>query len=1529
MAKKEPIYRGLAELSVQVEDKSINSPDYFRITKIPTEFTAGVNTIKFKGNPSLFVNESQVDIEVLDSNGEPVYYETGLDLESEQQNAVINVYINQDTAPGIGTIYICGTISKDSQGRRLNTSTLNLRWSAPINIDISKRNSVEILYSALPTVTISSTSGAYTNLGYLGGNRIVSQSYVLSAGHLNYLNYNNQPLLSTGSRSTFAFTSSAISSIVKITSSDLTNVNPALPTNLGTLIYSSSIKNYSGSGVAYLLDPIVFNNPNGIENYIVRSATVLGFTYIVEQSASLPSATTENSFNTAVVYFNNLAPESGQVAKIRSYYKSAGVGEYIFSNETDVTSFADEEGFTPNIVTASFAIPTTHRNDRFDFKFEFVNPSGLVSKQVLESKNHLFLGGNTYVGGDDNLLTGSLYVAGSTGTGVHISGKGSAAMIRSIGYAGFQKAILGQAAGGFVMYSGSVQPLLNASESYSGVGLELVANSESYFKYTTSGSGLLDIRTANFFLGNSSNSISGSNGNITISGSTINLSTETFFLGNQRSFISGSLGNIKITTNRVATSSYFPDSFNEYLRYSSGSIVLSGSNINIDTPTIRIGTDANYIQAADGQITIASGYGQIGESYQFSFSFEDPETFQFVDVYDLLPVYGNGSILISGSNVEITTPKFFLGNNSNFVSGSNGNILISGSSVRVATPTFLLGNASTFISGSNGNILISGSSVRVATPTFFLGDSDSFISGSNNNIRISGSNVQIATPSFLLGNTSTFISGSNGNILVSGSNVRIATPTFFLGNARTFISGSNNRILIATLGARTGTDNITISGSDVDILTPTFFLGSTTNFVSGSNGNILISGSNVQVATPTFLLGNTSTFISGSNGNILISGSSVRVATPTFFLGNARTFISGSNNRILIATLGARTGTDNITISGSDVDILTPTFFLGSPTSFVSGSNGNIQISGSAIEIETPTFLLGNASTFISGSNGNILISGSSVRVATPTFFLGNATSFISGSNGNISISGSTVDIETPTFFLGNASNFISGSQGNILISGSNVQVATPAFYLGNSLNYISGSTSRILIATSGSSGSILISGSTVTVATPSFFLGSLTSFVSGSNGNIQISGSAVEIETPTFLLGNASNFISGSNGNILISGSAVTVTTPSFFFGNTSTFISGSRGNIQISGSAVEIETPTFLLGNASTFISGSNGNILISGSSVRVATPTFFLGNATSFISGSNGNILISGSNVRVATNAFLLGNSASFISGSTGNVSIFASKYVLNPDGIVTASGLFVPKSLGTTIIPLINTETGLADSMNMGRMVDVSAFGTTYSNTATVDTPVGVTFRTLYFQKLKGENTLNLSCHFRQFWTGSISSFGWEVGGSGVYMNIYYQTASVIFAKTSSVDFLYDKWTTYATAVTVVTASQLGTPSNPTYRDNVGNWGTWNTILAGPSSKNYTLPTTGLADSAIYKVELYWSHNLFVDTPTVSSTLNVRFLNVQVGRNLGMNYGRQSLGVATFASIGAAPAVVVTDPPDTYTYNGPGSFSAYPF
>ena len=187
------------------------------------------------------------------------------------------------------------------------------------------------------------------------------------------------------------------------------------------------------------------------------------------------------------MFFSGLAPQIGIVAKIRSYYKSTGVGEYILSNETDILNQSSELGFPADVVTASFMLPTIQRNDRIDFKFEFVNPIGLVSKQYVESLNNLYLGGNTYIAGDDNLLTGSLFVAGATGTGVEITGKGSSAMVRSIGYQGFKNAIdfNGGQYSGFVIYSGSVQTILGASEQYSGVGLELVANSSSYFKYAT------------------------------------------------------------------------------------------------------------------------------------------------------------------------------------------------------------------------------------------------------------------------------------------------------------------------------------------------------------------------------------------------------------------------------------------------------------------------------------------------------------------------------------------------------------------------------------------------------------------------------------------------------------------------------------------------------------------------------------------------------------------------------------------------------------------------------------------------------------------------------------------------------------------------------------------------------------------------------------------------------------------------------------------------------------------------------------
>lgn len=516
MAKKEVIYQGLLNLTVPVDDLSVNSPDYFRITKLPGEFTSGINVFRFKGNPSLFVEGSYIYIEVLDSNGNPVYYESNLDLESSSQDAVVSVYVNQDTAPGPGYIVICGIANQTALGKKLDTSSVNVRWVGNIFIDPSKPNESEIVFASLPDVNIVGGTGSYTNFGYPSGNKYVTASLT----NLEYYSYNQAPVLTTSSISNTGFDENAIAAKIQFSYDTLTNKVPAPFGNVSQTAFTSSVNAIINAGIVTLTEPLKFAVDNSNSVYLLSTAKITSASILYEQSSSLPPAITENSYNVATAFFSNLEPQAGTVSKIRSYYRSSGVGEYILSNETDITDLSPEFGFTPSTITASFAIPTVHRNDKLDFKFEFISPTGQVSKQYVESLNNLFLGGNTYIAGDDNLLTGSLYVAGATGTGVHISGKASSAMIRSIGYSGFTNAISGTGGSGFVLYSGSIQPLLGSSETYTGVGLEMVANSESYFRYATSGSGLLDIRTNQFFLGNNAY-ISGSNNNLQISASNI------------------------------------------------------------------------------------------------------------------------------------------------------------------------------------------------------------------------------------------------------------------------------------------------------------------------------------------------------------------------------------------------------------------------------------------------------------------------------------------------------------------------------------------------------------------------------------------------------------------------------------------------------------------------------------------------------------------------------------------------------------------------------------------------------------------------------------------------------------------------------------------------------------------------------------------------------------------------------------------------------------------------------------------------
>jgi hypothetical protein len=115
------------------------------------------------------------------------------------------------------------------------------------------------------------------------------------------------------------------------------------------------------------------------------------------------------------------------------------------------------------------------------------------------------------------MLTGSLYVADSLETGVAISGYKNTGFIRSLGYEGFTAGFPG-----FLIWSGSALSGSAGTKGgvpYSGVGLELYADANNYFRYSTNPSEL-DVHTKTFFLGDPATQyISGSNGNLEISSS--------------------------------------------------------------------------------------------------------------------------------------------------------------------------------------------------------------------------------------------------------------------------------------------------------------------------------------------------------------------------------------------------------------------------------------------------------------------------------------------------------------------------------------------------------------------------------------------------------------------------------------------------------------------------------------------------------------------------------------------------------------------------------------------------------------------------------------------------------------------------------------------------------------------------------------------------------------------------------------------------------------------------------------------------
>ena len=328
MKRKEAVYKGLRDIPVYFEDTSLTSPDYFQITEFPLRLTAGKNLFKLRGHPTNLKLGGQIGLEVLDYNGNPIYYEI-VNYLDEDKSRVIAIYIYTDTSPGDCTITIIAesnvingsTAPEEWQGRP------NVKWSRSVPINPNVSNISEIIFESAPTVTVDEIVGVQLNRIYSGS----TQFPIYTTGTVNYFSYNNQPAISiTGG----LFTSDMSTGTITVA----TPINP-LPTpnfTISTTPYISTIKKILSPTIALLDTEYTAYSSQSIASHTFTSFN--NSTFSLAYEATPTYVATQNSQSFAYIQINGLDPSTGDVSRIKVFTNNNGtVGSYELVNDVELT----------------------------------------------------------------------------------------------------------------------------------------------------------------------------------------------------------------------------------------------------------------------------------------------------------------------------------------------------------------------------------------------------------------------------------------------------------------------------------------------------------------------------------------------------------------------------------------------------------------------------------------------------------------------------------------------------------------------------------------------------------------------------------------------------------------------------------------------------------------------------------------------------------------------------------------------------------------------------------------------------------------------------------------------------------------------------------------------------------------------------------------------------------------------------------------------------------------------------------------
>ena len=904
---KSSVRENITDLQTYIVDTTPTSTKYFRVSDVPQVLQKGKNLLRITAHPTNLVPGSQIFVDVRDSNGNPIYYEIPDYLE-EDKSRVISIWIYHDkgednTPNGEAIITLAGIANVDENGNVLperHRGKINVKWQRVVTVDRNRSNTSEVIFKSdnLPNVIISQSVESYQNQPQSNDGLLQTTQ----TGKASYIKSGFSPIvqLTDGTE----FNGEMVGgNIILSNYTEVAEPQTSIENPLSSTFYSSSISELLNSTAAKVTTAYTTSFQDR-EDLIHTYTTIGDADYKITYYQSGSNVTTENFRNFVTLTFNNVDPITGVVDKVKILQKSEGLpGDYELVNEVSVPFSSSLEVKVP--------IPSKNLNDPKVLKLQYLNSVGSISRTETITTPFVFEGDNVYIGGSQNMISGSIYISNTLGSGIEIGGA-SSGFIRSVGYDGITSASLGKGPGGFVIYSGSGN-LVFGEDTLNGVGLQFVGdNDDRHLIFTTADGGLLDVKTDKFFIGTENTQfISGSDGNIEISSSLFHLDPENNLLV----IGADAVINAGLSVNQLFTPA-----------------TIGGAPSNETNASSSIKSDgfARFVSASVGGWDITTG------SIEGSNLIMKPEGILQTKDYikDLkgwiISSENNGFAEFENVKVRGTlSTTTFEKESVNAVGGQlwvANSTTITGSDITLSDTTMSVANASGF---ANGEILI----IKKVTDTGF---STEYVLVESASVDGDGSNPdEIA-----------------GRIYVQRGYTGGDTPSnTFVGDTGSSATDYQEGQVIVSTG-KIGTGYIRMNANPNDQSTPYIDIIERTG--SGTYDVELKArlGDLSGLADTEYVFNRSNPGFGLATDNVYLQGGITATFGAIGGFGINETTISSSNDNLILKNNGQITGSNVLftggRITGSNIDINVDKFFVGNPNSqYVSGSGGNLEISSS------------------------------------------------------------------------------------------------------------------------------------------------------------------------------------------------------------------------------------------------------------------------------------------------------------------------------------------------------------------------------------------------------------------------------------------------------------------------------------------------------------------------------------------------------------------------------------------------------